>query len=116
MMRTSAQSLQFPIIEYIPVLTDQTKTHDSTFSNVKTWLQHGELDEPFGYHHTFETLYGRYRLRRVQLWILPAPEIIQHGLELAILNLPGNKDLADDILINKVEESEDEAIHDHRQS
>lgn len=55
-------------------------------------------------------------MRRVQLWILPAPEIVQHGLELAILNLPGNKDLADDILIYKVEESEDEAIHDHRQS
>ena len=74
---------------------------------------HLKLDAKNSRLTTFSTPYGHYRWKVLPFGIAPAPEIFQKHVYNNICDLEGVLNVADDILVYAIGDTEAEAVEDH---
>ena len=84
-----------------------------TLLDAKNGFWHIQLDEPSSFATTFGTAWGRYRWLRLLFGISPAPEEFQRRIDIALEGLPGQKAIADDILMFGAGDTDEQALKDH---
>ena len=105
------ETYQMPVLdELLPELT-QAKVFSTV--ELRSGFWHCVLDEQSSLLTTFSTPHGRYRWRRLPFGLSVSPEIFQKRLTQAIEGLDGVLNIADDILIFGVGETEETANADH---
>jgi len=62
---------------------------------------------------TFGTPWGRFRWLCLQFGVSPAPEEFQRRIDIALEGLPGQKAIAEDILVFGAGDTDEEALKDH---
>lgn len=105
------ETYQMPVLdEILPELT-QAKVFSTV--DLRSGFWHCVLDEESSLLTTFNTPYGRYRWLRLPFGLSVSPEIFQKRVNQAIEGLDGILNIADDILVYGVGESEEQANADH---
>ena len=84
-----------------------------TVLDAKNGFWHIKLDEPSSFATKFGTPWGRYRWLRLPLGVSPAPEEFQRRIDIALEGLPGQKGIADDILVFGAGDTDEQALKDH---
>ena len=84
-----------------------------TVLDAKNGFWHIQLDESNSYATTFGTPWGRYRWLQMPFGLSPAPEEFQRRIDIALEGLPGQKAIADDILVFGSGDTDEEAFRDH---
>ena len=105
------ETYQIPVLdEILPVLAQE-----KVFSTVdlRSGFWHCVLDEQSSLLTALSTTYGRYQWRRLPFGLSVFPEIFQKRLNQAIEGLDGVLDIADDILIYGIGETEKMANSDY---
>ena len=103
----------YPLPTIDDVLPLLSKARVFTVLDAKNGFWHIQLDEPSSYATTFGTPWGRYRWLRMPFGVSPAPEEFQRRIDIALEGLPGQKAIADDILIFGAGDTDQEALDDH---
>ena len=101
------------IDDVLPLLS---KAREFTVLDAKNWFWHIQLDEPSNFATTFGKPWGRYRWPRLPFGISPAPEEFQRRIDIALEGLPGQKAIADDILVFGAGDTDEQALKDHDQN
>ena len=105
------ETYQMPVLdELLPELA-QAKVFSMV--DLRSGFWHCVLDEQSSLLTTFSTPYGRYRWLRLPFELSVSPEIFQKRINQAIERLEGVLNIADDILIYGVGETEEAANADH---
>lgn len=103
----------YPLPTIDDVLPLLSKARVFTVLDAKNGFWHIQLDEPSSYATTFGTPWGRYRWLRMPFGLSPAPEEFQRRIDIALEGLPGQKAIADDILVFGSGDTDEEAFRDH---
>ena len=103
----------YPLPTIDDVLPLLSKARVFTVLDAKNGFWHIQLDEPSSFATTFGTPWGRYRWLRLPFGVSPAPEEFQRRIDIALEGLPGQKAIADDILVFGAGDTEEEALIDH---
>ena len=105
------ETYQMPVLdELLPELA-QAKVFSTV--DLRSGFWHCVLDEQSSLLTTFSTPHGRYRWLRLPFGLSVSPEIFQKRLNQAIEGLDGVLNIADDILIYGVGDTEETANADH---
>ena len=104
---------QLPTIEDIATRLHGAKVF--TVLDVKNGVWHVKLDERSSRLTTFNTLYGRYRYKRMPFGISSAPEVFQKKMHQLIEGLDGIEVVADDFVVVGYGRTVEEANLDHDQ-
>ena len=84
-----------------------------TVLDAKNGFCHIQLGEPSSFAITFGTPWGRYRWLRLPFGVSPAPEEFQRRIDIALEGLPGQKTIADVVLVFGAGDTDEEALKDH---
>ena len=103
----------YPLPTMDDVLPLLSKARVFTVLDAKNGFWHIQLDEQSSLATTFGTPWGRYRWLRMPFGLSPAPEEFQRRIDLALEGLPGQKAIADDILVFGSGDTDEEALKDH---
>ena len=105
------ETYQMPVLDEILPELAQAKVFSTV--DLRSGFWHCVLDDQSSLLTTFSTPYGRYRWLRLPFGLSVSPEIFQKRLNQAIEGLEGVLNIADDILIYGVGETEAIASADH---
>ena len=89
----------YPLATIDDVLPLLSKARVFTVLDVKNGFWDIKLDEPSSYATTFGTPWGWHRWLRMPFRVSPAPEEFQRRIDIALEGFPGQKTIADDILM-----------------
>ena len=78
--------------------------------DAKNEFWHIRLDEPRSFASTFGKPWGRYRWLRLPFGVSQAPEEFQRRIDIILEGLPGQKAIADDILMFGARDTLEEAL------
>ena len=87
-----------------------------TVLDAKNGFWHIELDEPSSFATPFGTPWGRCRWLRLPFVVSPAPEEFQRRIDITLEGLPGQKAIADDILVFGAGDTDGQAPKDHHRN
>jgi len=103
-----------PTIEDVLLLLSKARVF--TVLDAKNVFWHIQLDEPSSFATTFGTPWGCFWWLHLLFGVSPAPEEFQKRIDIALEGLPGQKAIADDILVFGAEDTDEEALKDHDQN
>ena len=105
------EHFQLPTLD--DILPDLSKAKIFSSVDLRNGFWHLKLDAKSSRLTTFSTPYGRYRWKVLPFGIAPAPEIFQKHVYNNICDLEGVLNVADDILVYGIGDTEAEAVEDH---
>ena len=105
------ETYQIPALDEILPEIAQAKVFSTV--DLRSGFWHCVLDEQSSLLTTFSTPYGRYRWRQLSFGLYVSSEIFQKRFNQAIEGLDGVLNIADDILICGIGETEKTANSDH---
>ena len=103
----------YPLPTTDDVLPLLSKVRVFTVLDAKNGFWHIQLNEPTSFATTIGTPWGRYRWLRFPFGVSPAPEEFQRRIDIALEGLPGQKAIADDILVFGAGDADEEALKDN---
>ena len=95
------------------ILPELSKAKVFSTVDLRSGFWHCVLDDESSLLTTFNTPYGRYRWLRLPFGLSVSPEIFQKRVNQTLEGLEGVLNIADDILIYGVGDSQEEANADH---
>jgi len=100
-----------PVIEDVAVRFHKARLF--TVLDVRQGFWHIVLGQESSYLTTFNTLFGRYRWKRLPFGISSAPEVFQRRMHQLVEGLRGIEVIADDFCVVGYGETDEEAAVDH---
>jgi len=98
------------IDDVLPLLS---KARAFTVLDAKNGFWYIQLDELSSFATTFGTPWGHFRWLCLPFGVSLAPEEFQRGIDIALEGLPGQKAIADGILVFGAGDTDEEALRDH---